>query len=72
MNPDTQKEGIHVNNFFATYSLGPFLILNPYFTKEILGRLGLDQKLCFEKEIIEAYDYRLAELRRTINAGGRL
>lgn len=66
MNPDTRREGIHVKNFFATYSLGPFLILNPYFTKELLGKMGLDQSLCFEKEIIDAYDYRLAELERNM------
>lgn len=66
MNPDTRREGIHVNNFYATYSLGPFLILNPYFTKELLGKMGLDQSLCFEKEIIDAYEYRLNELSRNM------
>lgn len=66
MNPDTNKEGIHVNNFFATYSLGPFLILNPLFTKYILRLLGLDDKLYLEKEIIEAYEYRVKQLERTL------
>ena len=66
MNPDTKREGIHVNNFYATYSLGPYMILNPYFAKELLGLMGLETNLCFEKEIIEAYEYRLAELTRTI------
>ncbi len=66
MNKETKKEGIHVKNFFATYSLGPFLILNPYFAKQLLSTMGLDDKLCFEKEILEAYEYRLKELRRTI------
>lgn len=66
MNPKTMREGIHVHNFFATYSLGPFLILNPYFTRELLARLGLEERLCFEKEAIEAYEYRLAELKRTM------
>ena len=66
MNPDTKREGIHVNNFYATYSLGPYMILNPHFAKELLGIMGLDTDLCFEKEIIDAYNYRLSELTRTI------
>ena len=66
MNPDTKREGIGRNNFFGTYSLGPFLILNPLFAKRLLRTMGLEDKLCFEREIIEAYEYRLDELRRTI------
>lgn len=66
MNPDTKFEGIHRNNLFATYSLGPYLILNPYFAKYLLRKMGINDKLAFEKEIIEAYNYRLNELRRTL------
>ena len=66
MNPETKREGIHVNNFYATYSLGPYMILNPHFAKELLGIMGLNTDLCFEKEIIDAYNYRLEELTRTI------
>lgn len=66
MNEGTKAEGICRNNFFGTYSLGPFFILNPLFAKYILKLMGLDDSLCFEKEIIEAYEYRLAELSRTI------
>ncbi len=66
MNPETSREGIHRNNFFGTYSLGPFLILNPLFTKQLLRLMGVSDSLCFEKEIIEAYEYRLDELMRTI------
>lgn len=66
MNKDTKLEGIHKNNFFATYSLGPYLIMNPLFTKYILRKLGLDDKLKYEKEIIEAYNYRKEELERTL------
>lgn len=66
MNPETKKEGIHVHHLFATYSLGPFLILNPLFTKYLLRLMGLADKLIFEEEIMDAYAYRLAELRRTI------
>ena len=66
MNPDTDKEGVHVKNFFGTYSLGPYLILNPPFTKYLLRLLGLKDNLAFENEVMEAYQYRLEELRRTI------
>lgn len=66
MNPDTKKEGVRRNNFFGTYSLGPFLILNPLFAKKLMRIMGIDDTLCFEKEIVEAYEYRLAELNRTM------
>ncbi len=63
MNPDTRAEGVRRNRFFGTYSLGPFLILNPPFTKYLLRLLGLEDALCFEKEAMEAYEYRCRELR---------
>lgn len=66
MNPDTKKEGVRRNNFYGTYSLGPFLILNPLFAKKLMRIMGIDDKLCFEKEIVEAYEYRLTELNRTM------
>ena len=66
MNPDTKKEGIKKNNFFATYSLGPYLIMNPLFTKYILRKLYLDDKLIFEDEVIEAYEYRKNELIKNL------
>ncbi|MCD7845823.1 MAG: hypothetical protein LUG57_08255 [Oscillospiraceae bacterium] len=46
MNPDTDREGLHINNFFATYSLGSFLILNPHFAKRLLEKLGLAPPAC--------------------------
>ena len=66
MNPDTKKEGVRRNNFYGTYSLGPFLILNPLFAKKLMRIMGFDDTLCFEKEIVEAYEYRLTELNRTM------
>ena len=66
MNPDTKLEGIRDNNFYATYSLGPYLILNPLFAKYLLAKMGLDDALIYEAEIIESYQYRLGELRRTL------
>ncbi|MDO4518656.1 MAG: hypothetical protein Q4B78_05545, partial [Bacillota bacterium] len=66
MNPETKAEGVHINNFFATYSLGPYLIMNPLFAKYLLRKLGLDDTLAFEAEAIEAYEYRRDELRRNL------
>ncbi len=62
INLDSKKEGINVKHFFGTYSLGPFLVLNPYFTKYLLKLLGITDSLKFEKEAVEAYEYRLADL----------
>lgn len=62
MNPNVSIEGIHYKNVFATYSLGPFLVLNPYFTKYLLKLLDINTNLPFEKEAIEAYEYRKKEL----------
>lgn len=64
MNPDTKLEGIKKNNFYATYSLGPFLILNPLFAKYLLRLMNLPDSLAYEKEIIEAYEYRKRQLIR--------
>ena len=66
MNPKIKNEGIYVNNFYATYSLGPCFIMNPFFAKYLLRKMGLSDELVFENEIIEAYEYRLNELRRNL------
>ncbi len=66
MNPNTKAEGIRRNNFFATYSLGPYLIMNPLFAKYLLRKLGLDDTIEFEAEAVEAYEYRKAELIATL------
>lgn len=62
LNPNTKKEGVKINNFYATYVIGPILILNPKFTKYLLDNIGLkNYKLPYEKEAIEAYEYRLKQ-----------
>jgi len=66
MNPDTKFEGIYKNNFFATYSLGPYLIMNPLFAKYLLRKLNVNDTIAFEKEAIEAYEYRRDELRKNL------
>jgi CobQ-like glutamine amidotransferase family enzyme len=60
--PGDIKEGIRRNNFMATYVLGPLLIMNPLFTKYILGLLGLpDRELAFEEAAMDSYNLRLEE-----------
>ncbi len=55
---DSDNEGINYKNFYATYLLGPLLILNPLFTKFILRKLGLKDKLFMEEDIMNAYNRR--------------
>ena len=68
INEQTKLEGIHQNNFFATYIIGPILVLNPYFTLELLKLMGIDNpKLAFENEVIEAYKIRLKKFKTIEN-----
>lgn len=61
-NPGVLPEGIRRNNFMATYVLGPLLIMNPPFTKYLLGLLGLgDRPLAYEDAAMDSYNLRLKE-----------
>ena len=55
-------EGINYKNFYATYLIGPMLLLNPLFTKKILKKLGLKEDLYLEEDIMNAYEKRLKQL----------
>ena len=66
MDKSNNIEGINVNNFYATYSLGPFLVINPNFAKYILKLLDISNDLIFEKEAFDAYYFRLDELENGI------
>ncbi len=62
MNPECSVEGVHHHNFFGTYLVGPFLVLNPKFTEYLLDKMGMENPtLAFEDVINEAYDRRLKE-----------
>lgn len=62
INPSSMLEGIRENHFFATYTLGPFLLLNPLFTRHLLSLMGVAQPvLAHEETIMAAYEKRLAE-----------
>ena len=57
-----KEEGIRVNNFMATYVIGPILVLNPPFAKYLLEKCGADSSdLAFEEAAMEAYDARVRE-----------
>lgn len=64
INPNTNFEGVHFGNVYATYLLGPLLIANPDFTKYLLTRLGVkDPVLPFEEEVYLAYRKKLNEYK---------
>jgi len=64
INEETKLEGIHKNNFFATYVIGPFLVLNPLFTLNLLRLMGEKiPSLAYEKDILEAYHIRLLKFK---------
>lgn len=64
INRETKLEGLRRNNFFGTYTVGPLLMLNPYFTKYIMQLLGVeDPHPAFEQLAIEAYEERLKKFR---------
>ena len=64
---EAKNEGVKRNNFFGTYLLGPFLIQNPLFTKELMKKLGIENPVMpYENDIMKAYDVRLVELNKDI------
>lgn len=65
LHPGVQTEGLRKNNFFGTYTLGPFLIVNPLFTKYLMKLMGIAEPvLAYEDVIMKAYDQRLGELKK--------
>ena len=62
MNPKAEVEGIHVHHFYGTYLVGPFLVLNPLFTKYLMKVMGVENpKLAHEEVIMDAYNRRMKE-----------
>ena len=65
INKNSKLEGIKKNNFFATYLIGPFLILNPLFTLKLLKIMGEEEpKIAFNDDIIKAYNVRLEKFKK--------
>lgn len=64
LHPGSTLEGIRKNNFFGTYTVGPFLVENPLFVKYLMKQMGIKSPvLAFEESIMEAYEKRLAEFQ---------
>lgn len=62
-NPETAVEGFRIGRLFATYLIGPLLILNPPLCKWFLRELGLPDTLAFEDAAMDSYEKRVAEFR---------
>ena len=54
------SEGIHYNNFYGTYLLGPILVRNPHFTEYLVEKLvnskGVEYKEDHDEIAIKAYE----------------
>ena len=62
--PGQVEDGVRINNFLATYVLGPLLVLNPLFARYLLELLGVPQReLPYEKAAMVSYEARLREFR---------
>jgi len=61
LNKELGFEGITKNNFVGTYLLGPLLVLNPLYTKNLLEKLGTDTNPAFFEASLDAYKRRLDE-----------
>lgn len=62
INKESQYEGIRINNFIATYLIGPLFILNPDLLRKYLKDMGVEEvHLKYEAEMDEAYKIRLKE-----------
>jgi lipid II isoglutaminyl synthase (glutamine-hydrolysing) len=64
-NTSTAVEGVRRNNFIGTSLIGPLLVVNPHFTRALLGQLDPDTepKLAHEDFAVAAYEARLADFR---------
>lgn len=59
-NADNNKskfEGIHINNFYGTYTIGPLLIRNPHLLDKIIKDFFNSNKYPY-KEIKDTSDYK--------------
>ena len=64
LNKQSRLEGVRRGSFYGTYLVGPLLVLNPPFTRYLLGEMGVKQpQLAFAEVVDEAYRLRLAEFK---------
>ena len=63
--PESGFEGVRINNLFATYLLGPILVMNPLFTKKIMSLLGIkDPQVKYEEVSLKAFRQRVEEFNK--------
>ena len=61
-NLNTKNEGVWINNFMATYVIGPLFVLNPPFAEWYFkNMLGVDAKPAYYDAAMDAYNARLEE-----------
>ena len=64
LSPGVKWEGVKINNFIATYVLGPLVVLNPPFARYLLKLMGVkNPQLAFEEAVLESYNLRLQEFK---------
>lgn len=62
LHPGCPYEGLQKGNLFATYLLGPVLLLNPCLARSLLQAMGAgDASLAFEEAAQAAYQQRLQD-----------
>lgn len=64
MNASVRTEGIAEKNFFASSLTGPFLIMNPEFTKWLFSLFAYEGELPFEADLMAAAKLRREDLSR--------
>lgn len=62
MNKETNVEGVHKNNLFATYHTGPILPLNPKFTEYLIKLVDNEYTNTPLEYETKAYESRIKEL----------
>ncbi len=64
LNEKCRYEGFKRKNCIATYLIGPFLVMNPPFTKKWLAEIaGEPITIPYENEAFKVYEQRLAEFK---------
>lgn len=65
INKGSKLEGVRINNFFSTSMVGPFIMMNPGFTKYLMQLLGVKEpRLAYEDVNLAAYERRREDIVR--------
>lgn len=63
INKEAKGEGIKYKNFYGTYLIGGFLILNPLFLRYLLDKFNDKREIPYFKELMDAYKKRVEEFK---------